>query len=170
MPRDGFSFTVFIGCQPYLFSFLGILFQFAYKFFLVIGNFIFWHESIVIDAQLSFLQIPDMTVTRHNLEVATQEFFNRLRLCGRLYYYEIFLHFLSQLIHFGLQKYAKNSLTPYLYREIFVLLTILLQESVHRLANRAQSEAFYIYFPKWYPEAFCGIVSSLWKGIIFYMT
>ena len=137
MPGYGFSLAVFIGCQPNLLGFLCILFQFADKFLLVFWNFIFWNESVIVDTQFSFLQVPDMAIARHHLEVATQEFLNRLRLCGRLYYNEIFLHILSRLIHFGLQKYRKKSLTPYIYREFFNLLTVLQQEGVHSLTNGA---------------------------------
>lgn len=52
-------------------------------------------------------QITDMSVTRQHFVVFSKELFNRLRLGGRLHYYQIFLHnlFLVEKSGANIRKY-----------------------------------------------------------------
>ena len=97
MPGDGFSLAVFIGCEPYFLCLLRVRLQFADESLLVIGDFVFRLKGMVINAEFFLLQVPDMTVARHDFIVITQEFLYRLRLGGRLYNYEVLLHIFVSL-------------------------------------------------------------------------
>ena len=82
VPRDGFSLAVFIGCEPYLTGFLGLVLQFTDQFLLLIGNLVFGFQGGVVDTQLFLLQVADMSVTRHDFIVLAKKFLNRLGLGG----------------------------------------------------------------------------------------
>ena len=84
VPGDGFSFTVLIGCEPYFLGFVCLGLQIGNKFCLFFRNFVFRFKCLVVDAQLFLFQITDMSVTRHDLEVLSQEFLDGLRLGRRL--------------------------------------------------------------------------------------
>ena len=98
MPRDGFSFTVFIGCQPYLLGLAGILTKLLDDFFLFFRNLIFRDKRLDINAHLLLFQVTDMAVARHYLEVFAEEFFYRLGLGRRLNNHQILLHTHSFLL------------------------------------------------------------------------
>ena len=85
VPRDGFSLAVLIGCQPYLLGFLGLRTQVCHQLGLLFRNFIFRFERLLVDAQLFLLQVADMAIARHHLEVRTEELLNCLRFCRRLH-------------------------------------------------------------------------------------
>ena len=82
VPRDSFSLAVFIGCEPYLTGFLGLVLQFTDQFLLLIGNLVFGFQGGVVDTQLFLLQVADMSVTRHDFIVLAKKFLNRLGLGG----------------------------------------------------------------------------------------
>ena len=85
MPGNGFSLTVFIGCEPYFLGFLCLGTQISYKLCLLFGNLVFWFERLLVNTQLLLLQIADVTIARHHLKVLSQELFYRLRLGRRLH-------------------------------------------------------------------------------------
>ena len=73
MPRDGFSFAVFIGSQPHFLGFLRLRLQFSNEFFLFIWNLIVGFQRIHVDANLLFLQITNVSIARHHFVVLTQK-------------------------------------------------------------------------------------------------
>ena len=85
MPGDGFSLTVFIGCQPDLLGLTGFFTKVCHQLYLLFGNFIFRFERLLIDTQLFLLQVADVAIARHHLEIRSEELLNRLRLSRRLH-------------------------------------------------------------------------------------
>ena len=71
VPGDGFSLAVFIACEPNLFGFLGVLLQFADEALLLVGYLVFGHQRIVVDADFFLLQVANVAVARHHLEIFT---------------------------------------------------------------------------------------------------
>ncbi len=70
MPCYGFSFAVFIRCQPHGLCLLGGAAQFAYEILLVFRNFVDGFKPFVdIDAETMLLQVADMSVAGHDLIV-----------------------------------------------------------------------------------------------------
>ena len=69
VPRDGFSLAVFIACEPNLLGFLRVLLQFADEFLLLVGYFVVGHQRVVVDTDFFLLQVTNVAVARHYLEV-----------------------------------------------------------------------------------------------------
>ena len=69
MPRDGFSLAVFIGCQPHLVGFLHLAAQLADELLFLFRYLILRLQCGEIDADLLLLQIADVAVRRHHLEI-----------------------------------------------------------------------------------------------------
>ena len=62
VPRDGFSFAVFIGREPNLLGLLGVFLQFVDELLFLVGNFISGLKRVFINAELFFLQVADVAV------------------------------------------------------------------------------------------------------------
>ena len=109
MPRDGFPFAVFIGCEPYLLGCLGFALQFGYQLLLVCRNHVL-RSIIVLNIYAEFLclQIADVTVARQHLKVFPEELLDGFCLGRRLHYHKIFLHTFSLFLKNRLQTYANN--------------------------------------------------------------
>ena len=86
VPGDGFSLTVFIGREPYGLRFPGMGPELAHHVLLVGRNFILGFERVEVHAKVLFLQVADVPVAGHHLEVGTKEFLDGLCFGGRLYY------------------------------------------------------------------------------------
>ena len=69
VPGDGFSLAVFIACQPDLFGLLGLLLQFADEPLLLFGYLIVGQQRVAVDAYFFLLQVADVAVAGHHLEV-----------------------------------------------------------------------------------------------------
>ena len=69
MPGDGLSLAVLIGSQPHLFGILGLLLQLAHQLLLLVGNLVFGFQCLFVYTQFLFLQVADVAVARHHLEV-----------------------------------------------------------------------------------------------------
>ena len=81
VPRNGFSLTVLIGCEPYGLCIFGGFFQIGYKLFLVGRNLVFRFILMLdVDAEAFFGQIADVSVTRRHHIIFAQKLFNSLGL------------------------------------------------------------------------------------------
>ena len=89
MPRNRFSFAVFVGCKPNRISIFTSFFKFSDDFFVVWINFVSHGEIIV---HIDFGIFANMADRSKNLKIITQVFFNSLGFGGRLDDEEIFRH------------------------------------------------------------------------------
>ena len=107
VPRDGFSFAVFIACEPDGVGLLGGCAQGADEFGLLGGYFVLGLEVLEIDAEVVFLQVADVSVTGQHFVVLAEEPLECLCLGGRLDDDEVFgrslagLRFLCFFLHIG---------------------------------------------------------------------
>ena len=85
VPRDGLSFAVFIGREPYGGGFLGGRAQLAHHVLLVGWYFVVGRKRVEVYAEVFLFQVTDMAVTRHYFIVVAKEFLNGFCLCGRLH-------------------------------------------------------------------------------------
>ena len=114
VPTDGLSLTVFIGSQPNGLSLLRESPQVFYNTFFIGRYFILWGERINVHTKTSFLQVTDMSVTRNNLIVLSQEFFYSFCLSRALHYYQIILHRSFVFYNCGGKGTAFFYSTPYI--------------------------------------------------------
>ena len=95
VPGDGLSLAVLIGCEPHAFGLRHGFFQVGDQLALVVAYLVLGHiASLYVDAHLFFRQVAYVPVARLHRVVLAQKFLYRLRLCRRLYYYQI-LHLLD---------------------------------------------------------------------------
>ena len=93
VPRDSLPLAVLIGSEPYGLGLRGVLLQLGHQRLLVVGNLIDRFEIIVdIDTEVLLLQVADMPVARHHLEIGTEKFPDCLGFGGGLNYNEILQH------------------------------------------------------------------------------
>lgn len=93
VPRYGLSLAVLIGSQPHGLRLLGILFKIGHKRFLVGRYLIFGFEILVdVNAEILLLEVADMSVARHHLEVGSEIFSDCLGFCRRLHDHQVLQH------------------------------------------------------------------------------
>ena len=78
VPGDGFSFAVFIGCEPNRLRLFGLCAQFVNKVFLVRRYFVLGLERVEVHAKVLLLQVADMSVAGHHFIVRTEKLFDGL--------------------------------------------------------------------------------------------
>ena len=88
VPSNSFPLAVFIGGKPHHVGIGCGLFQLLDKFLFFGRNFVNGFEPVgSVDAEIFFVQISDVPVTRHHFEVFAQEFLYRLGFGRRFDYY-----------------------------------------------------------------------------------
>ena len=108
MPADGFSFTVFIGSEPYHLGLRGCLAKVVNNLFLIDGNLVSGDKGTRVNTEILLLQIAYVPETRHHFVVFPQELFYGFGLGGRLYYHQIFLHNFKVLSKIRRKSRQKN--------------------------------------------------------------
>ena len=82
VPCDGFSFAVFIGCEPHHIGVLSCLLELADRIFLICRNLIFRRKIIIeVYSYSFFLKVAYMSVGREHSVPLTKEFFNGFSFC-----------------------------------------------------------------------------------------
>ena len=81
VPADGLSLAVLIGCQPHDVTFLDLTLESAYKLLLLGRYLILRLKSLGVYAELLFLEVAYVTVTRHNLVILAKELLDCLCFC-----------------------------------------------------------------------------------------
>ena len=94
MPCNGLSFTVLVRGDPDILRICCSFSQLADNFCLLLRDLIIGFEVIFnVYTKVLFSQVPDMSETRHNTEIFSQELFYSFRFSRRLNNYKIFDHY-----------------------------------------------------------------------------
>lgn len=88
VPSDRLSLAVFIGCEPDDVTRLSRFAKFRYETLLVCGDLIDGCEVMLhVYTKAARLEVTYVSIAREHFVISSEEFANRLRLCGGLYYY-----------------------------------------------------------------------------------